>query len=746
MKKFFCFLIFQFLIGIATFGQNCLKLSTPNDGENVNPDFHMIDSCESSQNYNKLFVKNGILIRMNEYVFTRNPLPLDTFVTISAIDTSFDSVISAFYDIQSKFGDFTIRRANLFTSDSEFVNNPILILDFDTYNLFDSIAINLYNVPNVILVTVANTPNKMFYVPTQYNEMKPNTDIATLLWDNPTGGGFWISTNDGINWVQRNTGISNYDISVIKKIGTTIYMGTHSGKVYQSTNDGIGWTEIGRGAISGQIRFNSIIEVGSDIYFATFDQGLLKLTGSALQKVTGPASNYITCITKKANDEYYIGYSDQKPPKSIQKWTPTAVNAFVDFFDGPSQDVEIGINSIALTGQTIIAGTLNDYIYKKTGSGVWEQKKYVFDNKHINCLAVTNTGKVLAGTNAGVYKSDNTGDDWYVINNTQLQNTKINAISVNGSDIYLGTESYGIFKSTDEGSSWTQINGTITCRNVKTIDNSGSNVYIGTWGLYDKIRPDLHKLGLNWNLFTLQCPMAWEITKGRKEGDNKVVLANQLSGSEYFGDTQKDMYYSDWNYYHSDVKTNYIYPDIEENRYADGLISTFPNFKRFEIANRLYPMSKWHGLWVLSMAITAMDNGPNNNMVGTAPNVNGVSIFGFPMWDMDLEKWPIGDLKTAFEAHNEQQAYRCDAYDFDVDTQKDDLITMPDVLNTSEGNDGERGQVIAHGIAMFTCAGNWAEKPFLRYDPNSGKRWWNDNTYLAYPDSAKAHINPPFPL
>jgi hypothetical protein len=38
-----------------------------------------------------------------------------------------------------------------------------------------------------------------------------------------------------------------------------------------------------------------------------------------------------------------------------------------------------------------------------------------------------------------------------------------------------------------------------------------------------------HKLGFSWNLYTIQCPMAWEITKGK---NSTVIVVDDALGKQ----------------------------------------------------------------------------------------------------------------------------------------------------------------------------------------------------------------------
>lgn len=88
---------------------------------------------------------------------------------------------------------------------------------------------------------------------------------------------------------------------------------------------------------------------------------------------------------------------------------------------------------------------------------------------------------------SGVYKSNNSGDNWSAVN-TGLTHLTIYALAVDpvtNNTIYAGTFGGGIFKSTDGGDSWSAVNTGLTNLNITTlaIDSATpTTVYAGTLG------------------------------------------------------------------------------------------------------------------------------------------------------------------------------------------------------------------------------------------------------------------------
>ncbi|MCX6162093.1 MAG: T9SS type A sorting domain-containing protein [Ignavibacteriae bacterium] len=170
--------------------------------------------------------------------------------------------------------------------------------------------------------------------------------------------------------------------------------------------------------------------------------------------------------------------------------------------------------SLAISGNTIFAGTNDSGVYLSTNNGQnWTQS--ALNNKDVYCFAI-NGNNIFAGTNNGVWLSTNNGQTWiqtglnhtinfslaisgnniftgcynnqgvlFSINNgqtwthTSLNNKDVYSLAINENIIFAGTYYSGIYFSTNNGRTWTQTS--LTNSVVRSLAISGNNIFAGTY-------------------------------------------------------------------------------------------------------------------------------------------------------------------------------------------------------------------------------------------------------------------------
>jgi hypothetical protein len=91
---------------------------------------------------------------------------------------------------------------------------------------------------------------------------------------------------------------------------------------------------------------------------------------------------------------------------------------------------------------------------------------------------------VYAGTNGGLFISNDAGATWEATTLTQSVRTLVYD-PANEQNIFAGTYGYGVYSSTDGGTTWTEMNDGLTCNNVLSLafrSGTENTIYAGTEG------------------------------------------------------------------------------------------------------------------------------------------------------------------------------------------------------------------------------------------------------------------------
>ena len=285
--------------------------------------------------------------------------------------------------------------------------------------------------------------------------------------------GVFLSSNNGASWIQVNNGLNNLNILSLSVSGSNILAGTNGGGVYLSTNNGTNWIQVNLGLTN--INIQSFVVNGANIYAGSdiFGGGVYLSSNSGnswTQTSNGLTNTNINSLAMN-NSNMYAG---------------TNGGVFLSTNNGSNW---LSINN-GLTNTTVESiVTIYNYIFAGTQGGVfvstnngsnWTQVNNGLTNTLVWSLAIVGT-KIFAGTvGGGIYMSTNYGSNWVQVNNG-LANLNILTIAASGTSLYAGTLGLGaIFKSTNNGTNWTQVNNGLTNLYVQCLITNGSNVYAGT--------------------------------------------------------------------------------------------------------------------------------------------------------------------------------------------------------------------------------------------------------------------------
>jgi hypothetical protein len=185
--------------------------------------------------------------------------------------------------------------------------------------------------------------------------------------------------------------------------------------------------------------------------------------GNYTSHLTGLADNTTYYVKAYATNFYGTTYSSQLSFTTLKRWK---------VFGLTTQSV----NSLALNGTTLFAGTYGNGVYSSTDSGNSWNHLINGLNTNVLELAMSISGTtIFAGTDAGVFRSSNNGTTW---GTPGLVNYSIGSLVVSGITIYAGTTVNGLFKSINNGSTWTYLG--LPSSNIGALAINGTTILVST--------------------------------------------------------------------------------------------------------------------------------------------------------------------------------------------------------------------------------------------------------------------------
>ncbi|MDQ3021726.1 MAG: hypothetical protein M3R36_14315 [Bacteroidota bacterium] len=297
--------------------------------------------------------------------------------------------------------------------------------------------------------------------------------------------GVYKSTNAGGSWFAVNTGLPivvNGGVQALEAHGGIIFAGRGGEGVWKSTNEGASWINIATGlpVQTSPMSFfitNNYVLVGSqyavyrstnngDFWFASY-KGIANTVVTELI-VNG---NNIYAASMPGNSGYGEGISFTSDNGS--NWSKIGFPA------------NISVNTIAFNGATIFAGASNA-IYKSTNSGSnWFIVNSTDVGSGVEKIIVVNNTIYAATYGKGIKKSTDNGITWQFTNNGLGNDVTVYDLMADGNTIYAGIF-WGVYASTNNGENWVNKSaGIYPGSSVYSLERSGNNLLAGTYsGLY----------------------------------------------------------------------------------------------------------------------------------------------------------------------------------------------------------------------------------------------------------------------
>jgi photosystem II stability/assembly factor-like uncharacterized protein len=258
-----------------------------------------------------------------------------------------------------------------------------------------------------------------------------------------TGGGVFLSTNNGTNWTAVDSGLTNSIITAFAVSGTNIFVGTRGG-VFLSTNNGTSWTAVDSGLTETNVNALAVSTNGS---------GDTNIFVAIKSVAIGFGSIYLSTN----NGTHWTGVNTGLDGSRSDCLYASDTNLFTSTEDGLYLSTNNGTNWAAIdSGLTEPYG---DEAYAFAGYDTY----------------------LFAGGYHGVFRSTNNGTSWTAVD-SGLTNTFVNALAVSGTNLFAGTASGGVFLSTNNGTSWSAVNTSLANKVVTCFAISGTNLFAGTYG------------------------------------------------------------------------------------------------------------------------------------------------------------------------------------------------------------------------------------------------------------------------
>lgn len=288
---------------------------------------------------------------------------------------------------------------------------------------------------------------------------------ATDVFASTYGGGVYRSSDNGTTWTSLETDSTDRCYSLVVN-GTNLFLGTEDLGVFLSTDNGTTWS----GTNLTNIAIQAIAVSGTNFFAGTVNAIFVSTDNGSTWTAANDGSTGLpndtvrsvifsdTNLFAASNDGVYLSMNNRTSWTPANSGLPGLVQCFAD------------------SGGNIFAGTNSGVFLSSDNGATWVPVNSGLTSLNVQSIAVSG-GDVYAGTlGAGVYLSTNNGTNWTAVN-SGLTDLNITGLALGSTALFAATSNDGVFQSPLSAIRWTPCDSGITNTPVKAIAASDSVVF-----------------------------------------------------------------------------------------------------------------------------------------------------------------------------------------------------------------------------------------------------------------------------